>query len=299
MRWILIMMLFCLVPMQFAAADDHAVVKVWPETAPGEKGDIPAEHEQDRNPKDGVPVIRLADVSEPTLTMYPAPADKATGTMVIVCPGGGYQILAWNLEGTEIAEWLNSIGVSAAILKYRVPRRKDRPMYEAPLQDVQRAIRLMRRDADKYGVDPNRIGILGFSAGGHLTAAASTRFDKNSYDAIDEADKLSCRPDFSVLVYPAYLTVGGDVNKLAPEITVTKDTPPAILIQTEDDGIKVECAIAYYLALKHEKVPVEMHLYPSGGHGYGLRESKHDVHTWPARVGDWMKARGLLEPAKK
>jgi acetyl esterase/lipase len=279
--------------------DGNAVLRVWPEKAPGEKGDIPAEGIKNRSPKLGAIVTRVENVSEPTITLYRAPKAANTGAAVVVCPGGGYGILAWDLEGTEVAKWLNSIGVNAVLLKYRVPRRKGRPMYEAPLQDAQRAIRLTRQHASEWGIDPKRVGQLGFSAGGHLAAASATNDDRPAYEAIDEADKLSCRPDFSVLIYPAYLLADAkSVTKLASEIRVTKKTPPAIIIQTQDDGVKVECAIAYYLALKNAKVPVEMHLYPSGGHGYGLRPNTHDVSTWPHRVEDWMRRRGLLDKSK-
>lgn len=280
-----------------AAVDDKTTFRVWPDKAPGETGDVPKEGIQNRNPKNGVPVIRVANVSEPTYTFYPAPKESNTGACVVVCPGGGYNILAWNLEGTEVCDWLNTIGVNAVLLKYRVPRRKGRPMHEAPLQDAQRTIRLVRRDAAKWNIEPKRIGILGFSAGGHLAATTSTNADKPAYEAIDDADKISARPDFTVLVYPAYLmTKEVDVNKLAAEVTVTKNTPPAIAIMTQDDGVKVECAIGYFLALKRAKVPAEMHIYPTGGHGYGLRKSGHDVSNWPTRVGQWMKTRGLLNP---
>lgn len=276
--------------------DGKTVFRVWPEKAPGEKDDVPPEGIKDRRPKLGGPVSRLGNVSEPTVTLYRAPKESNTGAAVVVCPGGGYSILAWDLEGTEIAKWFNSIGVNAVLLKYRVPRRKGRPMFEAPLQDAQRAIRLTRKHAAQWGIDPARVGQLGFSAGGHLTAATATNSDRPAYEAVDDADKLSCRPDFSVLIYPAYLlTKENDVNKLAPEIRVTKDTPPAILIQTQDDGVKVECALAYYLALKKAGVPVEMHLYPKGGHGYGLRPTGHDISTWPHRVEDWLRKRGTLK----
>lgn len=279
-----------------APVDGKTTFRVWPDKAPGETGDVPPEAIVNRKPKNGVPVIRVGNVSEPTYTYYPAPEETNTGACVVVCPGGGYNILAWNLEGTEVCEWLNSVGVNGVLLKYRVPRRKGRPMHEAPLQDAQRTIRLVRRDAAKHGIDPRRIGILGFSAGGHLAATTSTNADKPAYEAIDEADKLSARPDFTVLVYPAYLmTKEVDVNKLVPEVVATKTTPPAIAIMTQDDGVKVECAIGYFLALKRAKVPAEMHIYPTGGHGYGLRKSEHDVSNWPNRVGQWMKTRGLLQ----
>jgi acetyl esterase/lipase len=278
-----------------AAVDDKTTFAVWPAKPPGETEPMPAEGIANRKPKDGVPVTRVANVSEPTFTFYPAPADTNTGACIVICPGGGYSILAWDLEGTEVAAWANSIGVNAVVLKYRVPRRKGRPMHEAPLQDAQRTIRLVRSKAAEWKLDPDRIGILGFSAGGHLAAAASTNFATPAYDAIDETDALSPKPDFTVLVYPAYLLVEkNDVNELAPELTVTKETPPAIAIMTQDDQIKVECAVAYVLALTRAKVPAELHVYPTGGHGYGLRKSTHGVSSWPERLAEWMRTRGLI-----
>jgi acetyl esterase/lipase len=202
-----------------------------------------------------------------------------------------------DLEGTEICEWLNSIGVTGVLVKYRVPARRGLPRHAAPLQDAQRAIGLVRHRAAEWSIDPKRIGVLGFSAGGHLAAAASNNFEKRTYEPQDEGDSVSCRPDFSVLIYPAYLTVRDEGDKLAPEVSVTANTPPTILIQAEDDGVRVENSLFYYLALKNVKVPAEMHLYPKGGHGYGLRPSDKLVTTWPARVEDWMRSSGLLQPA--
>lgn len=283
-----------------AAAAADAPIPLWPKGAPGEKGDIGPE--ADTTKPDGAlvagrRVIRLGNVSEPTLTVYRPPKEKANGAAVVVFPGGGYNILAMDLEGTEVCEWLNSIGVTGVLVKYRVPARKGLPRYTAPLQDAQRAVGLVRHRAAAWGIDPKRIGVLGFSAGGHLAAAASNNFEKRTYEAQDEADTASCRPDFSVLIYPAYLTVRDEGDRLAPEVTVTAKTPPTILIQAADDGVRVENSLFYYLALKNVKAPAEMHLYPSGGHGYGLRRTEQLVTTWPARVEDWMRAMGFLRAA--
>ena len=272
-------------------------IPLWPGDAPGETVAIGEEGDTTK-PTDhnvaGKSVMRIGKVSKPTITLFPAPKDKNTGTAVVVCPGGGYGILAWDLEGTEVCEWLNSIGVTGVLLKYRVPKRADRPRHEPPLQDAQRALGIVRQHAAEWGIDPARVGILGFSAGGHLAAAASTNYDARSYPAVDDADKLSCRPDFSVLIYPAYLTVKEKSDELAPEIKITGQTPPTFLAMAQDDPIRVETAIFYALALKNAKVPFELHVYPTGGHGYGLRPSEHAVTTWPARVADWMRTRGLL-----
>ena len=191
-----------------------------------------------------------------------------------------------------MAAWLNSIGVTGIVLKYRVPRRNDRAKHLAPLQDAQRAMSLIRTHAAKWGIDPGRIGILGFSAGGHLSAAASTNFDRRQYDAIDGVDRVSCRPDFAVLIYPAYLTQG---ESLAPEIRVGPQTPPVFFAHAGDDPHGPEHSIAMYLALKRAKVPAELHVYARGGHGFGLRASDNPCSTWPLRCEQWMKAQGLLD----
>lgn len=285
------------------AADSQPLkpMKLWPSTAPDEKGNLPAEADT-TDAKGGLVadkrVIRLGNVSEPTLTIYSPAKDKDTGASVVVCPGGGYYILAMDLEGTEICEWLNSIGVTGILLKYRVPARPGQERYLAPLQDAQRTVSLARFHAREWGINTDRIGILGFSAGGHLSAVTSTRFENRAYTPVDDVDKTSCRPDFTVLVYPAYLTPDNDTGAVSPELTITSNTPPVFLVQTEDDVVRVENGLTYYLALKKAGVPAEMHLYAEGGHGYGLRKTDKPVTTWPARAEEWMRGRGLLTPAK-
>lgn len=282
-------------------AAEPKTLPLWPGKAPGETKDLPPEADttdQGKTPGAlvaGQRVIRLGNVSAPTLTLYPAPAAKNTGAAVLVCPGGGYNILALDLEGTEICEWLNSLGVTAALLKYRVPRREGREKHAAPLEDAQRAMGVLRSRAGELGVDPKRIGVLGFSAGGHLAAVLSTAPDARSYAALDETDQVSCHPDFAVLIYPAYLTVKEKGDAIAPELSIGASTPPTFIAQTEDDSVRVETGLFYYLALKNARVPAEMHLYPRGGHGYGLRRTAHDVTSWPDRAADWMKASGLLK----
>ncbi|HYG74262.1 MAG TPA: alpha/beta hydrolase [Planctomycetota bacterium] len=280
------------------AAEAPAVIPIWPGEAPGEKGDIGEEKDMTKekdNLISGKPLIRLGNVSKPTITVYKPAPDKDTGAAVLVCPGGGYHILALDLEGSEVCEWLNSIGVTGVLLKYRVPARKGMERYAAPLQDAQRAMGIVRHRAKEWNIDPKRIGILGFSAGGHLSAMASTAYESRTYPPVDDADKESCRPDFSVLIYPAYLTAKDDLTKLAPELKVTAQTPPAFLLMTQDDGIKVENVMTYGLALKAVKVPYELHTYPKGGHGYGLRPSENNVSHWPARCAEWMKSQGFLD----
>jgi acetyl esterase/lipase len=240
-------------------------------------------------------IIRLGNVSVPTITLFKPAAEKDTGAAVVVCPGGAYSILAYNLEGTEICQWLNSRGVTGVLLKYRVPSRKGLEKHSAALQDVQRAIGIVRHRAKEWKIDPARIGVLGFSAGGHLAAAASNNFEKRTYEAVDEADKESCRPDFAVLIYPAYLVSKEDTTKTAPELKVTRQTPPTFITMTEDDPVGVEGAFTYVLAMKKAKVPGEIHVYPRGGHGYGLRPSKNAVSEWPVRAGEWMEREGILK----
>ena len=265
---------------------------LWPKGAPDQKQDI-GEEKNISKPGEGMTggkaVIRLTNVSNPTITVYHPEKDKDNGAAIIVCPGGGYGILAYDLEGTEICEWLNSIGVTAVLLKYRVPRREGLPPYHAPLQDAQRALGMVRYHAAQWNINPQRIGIMGFSAGGHLSAALSTNFEKRTYEPIDAADQASCRPDFAMLIYPAYLTVPEQGDKLAPELQVTAFTPPTLLIQTGDDPIRVECSLFYYLALKKANVPAEMHLYAKGGHGYGLRIKSGNVSSWPKRAEEWLQ----------
>jgi acetyl esterase/lipase len=273
-------------------------IDLWPGMAPGEKGDIG--EEKDTSPpeekKQGDKyIIRQGNVTRPTLTVYRPAKDRDTGAAIVVCPGGGYQILAMNLEGSEVCEWLNSIGVTAFLLKYRVPGRKGLERYTAALQDAQRALGLVRSRAKEWGVDTNRVGVLGFSAGGHLSATVSNTYETRTYPAVDEADKLNCRPDFTILIYPAYLTPEQDGSHLAPEIKVTHDTPPTFIAMTEDDPVRVENAFTYGLALAKAKVPLEIHIYPTGGHGYGLRPSSNGVSHWPQRAAEWMQTQGWLK----
>jgi acetyl esterase/lipase len=266
-------------------------LRIWPGKAPGEKGDIGEQKALPTPPNETNPITRLTNVSDPTVTIHSPPKQTANGAAVVICPGGGYSILATNLEGDEVADWLNSIGVTGIVLKYRVPARNGQPRHLAPLQDAQRAVSLVRSGAAQWGIDPGRIGILGFSAGGHLAAAASTNFDQRQYEPIDDVDAISCRPDFTVLVYPAYLTSG---DHLSPEIRVSDKSPPTFFAHAADDGISAENSIAMFMALRRAKVAAELHVYAAGGHGFGLRPTKNPCCTWPERCQEWMKSRGLL-----
>lgn len=271
-------------------------MRLWPGPAPGEKGNIGEEKEMSKptdGPVAGRQVIRLGNISDPTLTVYRPDASRDTGAAVMVCPGGGYYILAYDLEGTEVCQWLNSIGVTGVLLKYRVPRREGLAPYAAPLQDAQRALGLTRFHAKEWGIDPKRVGVLGFSAGGNLCAILSASTAR-TYPRVDGADDLGSHPDFQILIYAAYLVNDNAGYKIRPEVAVTPDTPPTFLVMAQDDPVHVENILGYAMALQDAKVPMEMHLYPTGGHGYGLRPTKNYVTTWPQRAGDWMRSRGLL-----
>jgi acetyl esterase/lipase len=291
----------CLAAPRAIGAEPFKTLPLWPGTAPGETGDLAPERDTTK-PTDkliaGKPVIRLGNVSTPTISIYRPPATKDTGAAVVVCPGGGYSILAWDLEGTEVCDWLNSIGVTGVLLKYRVPKRKDLERYVPPLQDAQRTLGLVRQNAKEWGIDPKRVGILGFSAGAHLSAALSCNNAQRTYPAVDDADKQSCRPDFAVLIYPGLVVPRNEPDKLSPELKVTADVPPTFLAQAADDPVNVQNALVYAMALKNAKVPFELHVYPTGGHGYGLRRTSDLVTTWPDRAAGWMKSRGLLEQPK-
>lgn len=269
---------------------------LWPNRPPGNEPELPPEKDltkENEGKVAGKRLIRLGNVSQPTITVYPAPPDRANGAAVLVCPGGAYMILAMDLEGTEVCERLNSLGFTAVLLKYRVPKRPNQERHLAPLQDAQRAMGLIRQHADAWKIDPRRIGVLGFSAGGHLAAAVSNQSSDRTYSKVDSADDLNSRPDFSVLIYPAYLTPDKDITKISPELTLSTNTPQAFIAMAADDPVKVEGALAYAAALQNLKIPYELHVYPTGGHGYGLRETKEPVTTWPDRLRDWFLARGL------
>jgi acetyl esterase/lipase len=202
-----------------------------------------------------------------------------------------------DIEGEDVCRWLNENGVTAILLKYRVPRRAGREKHEAPLQDVQRAMGIVRQHAKEWSIDPTRLGVIGFSAGGHLCATLCGENEQRSYPAIDDADKESCRPDFALLIYPFYMTIESDNSKLAPEIHVTAKNPPAFLVMTQDD--RVFYAYAYALAMKAAKVPIELHIFPTGGHGYGLGKKDGGTSEWPALAAEWLKRNGWLEKSKR
>ncbi len=284
---------------QWPPVPGHTTLDVWPRGAPGATAN-PAPEADTTTAKEnliaGKPLVRLGNVSVPTLTLY-TPSGKNTGAAVVVFPGGGYRILAIDLEGTEVCDWLTSSGITCVLLKYRVPDTGPYPKSAAALQDAQRALGIVRSHAAEWHIDAKRIGVLGFSAGAHLAAALSTHFDKRLYDPIDAADQVSCRPDFAVIVYPGYLAIAEQNFAANAEIHPTEQTPPSFIVQAEDDPVHVENSTVYFLALKNAKVPAELHLYAQGGHGYGLRRTELPVTAWPQLVETWLRTIQILPTA--
>jgi acetyl esterase/lipase len=281
-------------------APGQLTLNIWPHGAPGAAASVAPEVDT-TNAKDdligGKPLIRLGNVSVPTLTVY-APRGTNTGAAVVVFPGGGYHILAIDLEGTEVCDWLNSVGVTCLLVKYRVPDSGPYPKSSAALQDAQRALGIVRSHAGEWHIDPNRVGVLGFSAGAHLAAALSTHFEHRLYDPIDATDQMSCRPDFAVIVYPGYLALAEQNFALNREIHVTGQTPPTFIVQAEDDPVHVENSIVYFQALKNAKVPAEMHIYARGGHGYGLRSAEPPITAWPRLAETWLRTIQALDTSQ-
>ena len=305
----------------------HTQVPIWPGPAPDPQPVAGPEFATTRvndHLVAGRPWVYVSNVSRPTLTVY-SPKGKNTGAAVVVFPGGGYQILAIDLEGTEVCDWLTPKGITCVLLKYRVtdvgPYPKSGPYPESPmaLEDAQRTLGLVRLHAAEWHIDPHKIGVLGFSAGGHLSAAMSTHFKTRLYTAVDAADSQSCRPDFAVAIYPGHLSLSAaqwDARQgtkkfvlrhpdhpspadeslaLNPDLQITSQTPPTFLLQAEDDHVdNVNDSLAYYIALKNAGVPVEMHLYAQGGHAFGLRRTKLPITAWPQLVETWLGALGMI-----
>ena len=270
-------------------------LNLWPDVPPGGVPDGIGEEKWEPG-KETPPIVRVSDVSVPTLAFYPA--QNPNGACVVIFPGGGFTILAYNHEGSEIAEWLNSVGVSAVVVKYRVPRREGLPKHWAPLQDAQRAIRLTRAHAEEWKIDPRKIGVLGFSAGGRLTVAAALDYNVKTYDPVDDADKLSARPDFAIPIYPAYLMddekdYSAD-SKLSNELYLDKNAPPFFISVANDDVNRGGAAARFYIKLKELGVPCELHIPVSGGHGYGIRSDRGVAAQWNKNCENWMRALKII-----
>ncbi len=283
----------------------HTQIPIWPGAVPDArpaKGPETVETTGKDSLVAGRPWVAVSNVSRPTMTVY-SPTGKNTGAAVVVFPGGGYEILAIDLEGTEACDWLTSKGITCVLLKYRVPAPRSRPNWGAfpqspmALEDAQRTLGLVRLHAAEWHIDPHKIGVLGFSAGGHLVAAMSVHFQQRLYPSVDAADKESCRPDFAVAIYPGHLHIAANSLELNPDIRthITSQTPPTFLLQNEDDHVdRVEDSLSYYAALKKAGVPVEMHLYAQGGHAFGLRRTKFPATAWPQLVDTWLKTIGIV-----
>ena len=282
----------------------HTQVSIWPGAVPDAQR-VTGPENTATDTKDlvaGRPWVYVGNVSRPTMTVY-SPTGKNTGAAVVVFPGGGYQILAIDLEGTEVCDWLTSKGITCVLLKYRVPGEglypKSGPYPKSPvaLEDAQRTVGLVRFHAAEWHIDPHKIGVLGFSAGGHMVAAISTHFEHRLYPAVDAADKVSCRPDFAVALYPGHLSLADNSFALNPDIRthITRQTPPTFLLQNENDHVdRVEDSLSYYAALKKAGVPVEMHLYAEGGHAFGLRRTSLPATAWPQLVETWLRTIGMV-----
>lgn len=280
----------------------HEQIPIWPGAAPDQEP-IPGPESIATETKElvaGRQWMYVSNVSRPTMTVY-SPKGKNTGVAVVVFPGGGYQILAIDLEGTEVCDWLTAKGITCVLLKYRVPATPWKPPYmgaypssKMALDDAQRTMGLLRLHAAEWHINPHKIGVLGFSAGGHLVAAISTHFKTRLYPPVDAADKESCRPDFAVALYPGHLWIDYKKFELNPNIPVTSRTPPTFLLQAEDDHVdNVNDSLVYYIALKNAGVPVEMHLYAHGGHAFGLRQTKFQITGWPELVEKWLRTIGM------
>jgi len=283
-----------------AIAIEPEILDLWPGQAPGEvKANGP---EKDTSkPGEGLvagkPLIRLGNVTKAQIHVFLPPKEKANGTGVVICPGGGFSILAWDLEGTEVAEWLNSLGVAAVVLKYRVPTSGLENKWLTPVMDGQRALGLVRSHAAEWNINPARVGVLGFSAGGHVATRLALDFTERRYPAVDTADQLPLRPDFAVLVYSAY-AYDEKAGRLREDVTVPKNAPPLFFVHAFDDPIPVQNSLLLAAEAKKSGVPAEVHVYDTGGHGYGLRpQPDKPVTTWPARCAEWMARNGWLQPA--
>lgn len=292
-----------LLSLSTAPSADPRIVALWPGKAPGDAG-IPGAERFFQLQVDGKsyevggkPTKWLTNVTVPTITVYAAPKDRNTGLSMIICPGGGYHNLGWDVEGEEVASWLNSVGITGVLLKYRCPRRpgdvKGEPPL-GPLKDAQRAVSLIRSRAAEWGLDPRRIGMVGFSAGGHLVGAAATNFETRTYEAMDDVDKVSCRPDFGVMLYSGYFK-GKATEELSPTIKTPAGIPPLFIAHATDDAISdVEHSVTMYLAMKRAGVSAELHVYATGGHGWGVRKLGQPCETWTERCLEWLRKTGLL-----
>lgn len=280
----------------------HTQISIWPGSPPGGAPDDSAEvariviHGAKPALVGGRSWTYVNHVARPTITVY-TPQGENTGTAVIVFPGGGYNILAIDLEGTEACDWLTSKGITCVLLKYRVPCKVTGPYRECltALQDAQRAVSLVRSRAAEWGVDPHRIGVLGFSAGGHMVLTTTTEFAKRAYPALDSVDAASCRPDFGIALYPGHLVDRPRLSSVNPNFHVASGAPPTMLVQAEDDPVDpVENSLVWFTALKKNGIPAELHVFVHGGHAFGLRPTNQPITHWPALAESWLASIGMI-----
>ena len=298
--FVLPILVSCAAPGAPTLAPQPIVVELWPGKVPGDAGIKGDESTKTfESPLVG-PTMLISNVSRPSIAIYRAPKDRNTGTAMLICPGGGYWNLFWELEGTEVAAWLNSQGMTGIILKYRVPRRPNDVKGEpapGPLLDAQRAVSLVRSRASEWGIDPNRIGMVGFSAGGHLVFATATNFDQRKYDPIDAVDQVSCRPDFGVMCYSGYMKAA-DKDELSAGLRIPAGTPPILLAHAYDDSTKVGGSIpdhsaVTFLALKRAGVPAELHIFANGNHDFGVRQNDKLSSSWLELAVKWLRSHGF------
>jgi acetyl esterase/lipase len=270
-----------------AAIAEPAPLPLWANGAPGSEGQTSAEVVKDLS-GNGVLTRQVSNIHNPSLIVYLPPKEKATGAAVVIAPGGGHQFLSMDLEGHEVARWLNDIGVAGIILKYRLARTPNSPykVEEHAMADGLRSVRMVRAHASEWGIDPKRVGMMGFSAGGEVASLVETHFDGGNPSATDPVEKESSRPDFAILAYP---------GTRADNVKIRPDTPPTFLVQAYDDRIGSERSAEYFLLLKKAGVPAELHIYRRGGHGFGIRDRGIPTSSWPARLADWMGDSGWLK----
>jgi len=289
-------------------SDKPEVLVLWPGKIPDDVGDIGPEkvrlsQKLTRKEVEITEQTRLiTNVSKPAISVYRPAKEKDTGAAIVICPGGGYWDLFYEIEGEEVAAWLNSHGITGIILKYRVPRRPEEPKNEPakrPLQDAQRAMSLVRGKAQDWGIDPKKIGMIGFSAGGHLAIATATSFDKRSYEPMDDIDKVSCRPDFAIAAYSGYLKIK-DKDELSPSLRIPAETPPIFLVHGGADIISPpEGSVLLYLALKKAGISAELHIYAKAAHDFAVRKVDHPCSTWTDRCLEWLAVEGFLAKGKR
>lgn len=276
-----------------AWAAQTTTLKLWPGLPPLSLPADKPEAELPLEPGQHPDIVRLGNVSRPEITVYHPPVAKRNGTAILICPGGGYYILATKHEGTQVAEWLNQIGVTAAVLKYRVPAPKNQPAHLRPRLDGQRALSLLRQNAAIWGVDPRRIGVLGFSAGGHLAAWLIAEGSRRAEADPNPMDPVSCRPDFGILIYPAYLSTSTS-ERATPRLRPDEIPGPVFLVHAANDKLTPDNSIALFQDLLKIGGQAELHVYQLGGHGFGMLRQNQPVNDWPLRCEEWLRSNGWL-----